>query len=68
MQELTTILLQQGLSRPQQDNQISPTLIEIKEESVEELAGFACPECRSKGTGDLFFTEHSATGGLDGQE
>ncbi len=53
MQELTTVLLQQGFSRPQQDNPISPTLIEIKGESVEGLAGFACPECQPKGTGDL---------------
>ena len=48
-----SVLRQQRFSRSQQDSPISPNPIENNEESVEGLGGFACPECRSKGTGDL---------------
>ncbi len=50
MQQATTVSLQLGFLRPPEGNPISPNLIEIKEERVEGLGGFACPECQSKGT------------------
>ncbi len=45
MQQATTVSLQLGFSGPQQDNLVSPNLIEIKEETVEGLGGFEPPTC-----------------------
>ena len=45
MQELTTVSLQMGFSGLQQDNLVSPNLIEVKEERVEGLGGFEPPTC-----------------------
>ncbi len=45
MQQATTVSLQMGFSRLQQGNPISPNPIEIKEETVEGLAGFEPATC-----------------------
>ncbi len=45
MQQATTVSLQMGFSGLQQDNLVSPNLIEIKEETVEGLGGFEPPTC-----------------------
>ncbi len=68
MQQATTVSLQMGFLGFLQDNPVSLNPIEIKEESVEGLAGFEPPTCglgnrgspqislASPGSGILFFT------------
>ncbi len=45
MQQATTVSLQLGFSGLRQDNLLSLNLIEIKEETVEGLAGFEPATC-----------------------
>ena len=45
LQQATTVSLQMGFSRLHRPKPDSPNLIEIKEETVEGLAGFEPPTC-----------------------